>query len=371
MTSAIPAFDPRRDYAASREEYLAVIDRVLSFGRLILGPETDAFEREFAHYVGAASGVGVNSGTDALTLALMALGIEPGDDVLIPALTAPATAAAVRAVGASPRLVDISSDTLTMDPDRARRAVTHATRAMIVVHLHGCPAPMAELAELADKRGLALIEDCAQAHGTHYRGRHVGTLGAVGCFSFYPTKNLGALGDAGMCVTRVAMLESRLRRLRSYGLDANGVAQMDGRNSRLDELQAALLRVKLRRLDEALERRREIAAIYRRELADADLELPPETEGHSYHQFVVRTPQRPKLMEDLSRRGISFGLHYGTPLHAMPPYRWFGYQDGDLPAAEAAAASVLSLPIFPELEDDEIQRVCSAVAESAGHPARS
>jgi aminotransferase EvaB len=358
----IPAFDPTRDYRQHRDAYLQAVDRVLSSGRLVLGPETEAFEVEFADYVGTACGVGVNSGTDAIVLALMALDIGLGDEVLVPALTAPATAAAVRAVGAVPRFVDVCPHTLNIDPRQVEQTITSRTRCIIPVHLYGCPAPMARLSTIAEKHRLALVEDCAQAHGTLYEGRHVGTFGTVGCFSFYPTKNLGGFGDGGMCVTQDREIADRLRSLRFYGLDAARDAQTDGRNSRLDELQAALLRVKLRSLDLALRRRREIASRYRLGLAGADLRLPADVAGHSYHQFVVRTADRAAAIDTLTRSGIGYGIHYAQPLHLMPAYGPWGHQEGDLPQAEAAAREVLSLPIFPELRNDEADRVCQTLS---------
>jgi dTDP-4-amino-4,6-dideoxygalactose transaminase len=334
---------------------------VLSSGRLILGPETAAFETEFAEYLGSACAVGMNSGTDALTLALMALDIGLGDEVLVPALTAPATAAAVRAVGAVPRFVDVSPDTLNIDPQQVERLITSRTRALIPVHLYGGPAPMRRLMTIAEKHELALIEDCAQAHGTLYEGRHAGTFGVIGCFSFYPTKNLGAMGDGGMCVTNDPEIFERLRRLRHYGLDDDRIAATDGRNSRLDELQAALLRVKLRRLDVAIRRRREIASRYRRMLADADVRLPSDVAGHSYHQFVVRAADRNALFDTFARKGVGSGVHYSMPLHLMPAYGPWGHREGDFPHAEAAARRVVSLPIFPELRDEEVDFVARSV----------
>ena len=366
----IPAFDSTRDYHAHRDEYLAAVERVLTSNRLILGPETEAFEHEFATYVGAEHAVGVNSGTDALALALTALGIGLGDEVIVPALTAPATAAAVRMVGAVPRFVDVLPDSLTIDPQSAERAVTRRTRCLMPVHLYGAPAPLAPLVELAERRGLALIEDCAQAHGTKYQGRSVGTFGRIGCYSFYPTKNLGAAGDGGLCVTNDPYLASRLRRLRFYGLDVDRVMQEDGRNSRLDELQAALLRVKLRHLDDGNLRRRAIASRYRRQLAEAELRVPYDPPGHVYHQFVIRTADRPALLAELVRQQIGFGIHYARPLHLMPAFEFLGYRSGDLPVAERACDEVTSLPMFPELEDREIDRVCTAVIQGVSVSAR-
>jgi dTDP-4-amino-4,6-dideoxygalactose transaminase len=357
----IAVFDAARNFRAHREEYLAAFERVLSSNRLILGPETEAFETEFAAHVKSAHAVGVNSGTDALVLAMTALGVGLGDEVLVPALTAPATAAAVRMVGAVPRFVDVLPDALTMDPQAADRAVTRRTRCILPVHLYGAAAEMTQLAALAESRGLALVEDCAQAHGTMHAGRTVGTFGRIGCYSFYPTKNLGAFGDGGACVTDDPYLAQRLRRLRFYGLDADGVMREDGRNSRLDELQAALLRVKLRWLEKGNLHRRVIAERYRRNLRDADLRLPIDQPGCCYHQFVIRTADRAGLIAELQRHQIGYGVHYPRPLHLMPAYEFLGYRAGDLPVAEQACDEVLSLPIYPELDNIEVDRVCTAV----------
>jgi len=367
----VPAFDPSRDYAAHRQEYLAACDRVLSSGRLILGPETEAFEQEFADFAGAGYGVGCNSGTDALVLAMSALGVRAGDEVLVPALTAPATAVAVRMLGAAPVPVDVLPDTLTLDPERADRAVTPRTRCLIAVHLYGRAARLTELSDMARRRGLWLVEDCAQAHGTRYDGRHVGTYGHIGCFSFYPTKNLGAAGDGGMCVTDDPELDARLRRLRHYGLDAEGSARDEGRNSRLDELQAALLRARLPRVAAAVRRRRQWADEYRRRLRGVDIEAPTDDEGHSYHQFVVRTTRRPATIDALLKNRIGYGVHYPRPLHLMPAFARPEIRRGDLPAAERAAEEVLSLPMFPELESAEISEVCSTLARRFPAPSRS
>ncbi len=357
----IPTFDPTRDYELRRAEYLDAFDRVLRSGTLVLGRETEAFECEFAEYVRARFAVGVNSGTDALILALSALGLDIGDEVLVPALTAPATAAAVRAVGAMPRFVDVCPQTLTMDPKCVESTITSRTQCILPVHLHGAPAAMGPLVDVAAKYGLTIIEDCAQGHGTTYDERHVGTFGRIGCFSFYPTKNLGAFGDGGMCVTNDRQLAERLRRLRCYGLDERRVAQIDGRNSRLDELQAAILRLKLGRLDAAVDRRREIARRYRESLTGTGLQLPDDVPGHAYHQFVVRTPDRPTLLREFQDRHVQYGLHYATPLHCMPAYEILCHYRGDFPVAELACDQIVSLPCFPELSEKEVEGVVSVL----------
>jgi len=359
----IPVFDPVRDFEAHRDEYLAAFERVMRSGRLILGPETEAFEREFAAYVGTDYAVGMNSGTDALSLALLALGIGLGDEVIVPALTAPATATAIRSVGAFPRFVDVLPDTLTLDPRGLARAVSNRTRCIMPVHLFGCPVPMDEIVAFAERRGLEIVEDCGQGHGTLFGRRHVGTFGRIGCFSFYPTKNLGAFGDGGICVTDDPQLEAALRRLRCYGFDAERNVRVDGRNSRLDEVQAAMLRARLPRLDAGNARRREIAAIYRDRLQAADAELPHDVPGHAYHQFVLRVPDRAALVEGLKRHGIGYGVHYPTPLHLMSAYLFMGYMTGDFPIAEEVSEQVVSLPLFPELTDAEAEHVCEVVLQ--------
>jgi dTDP-4-amino-4,6-dideoxygalactose transaminase len=305
----------------------------------------------------------VNSGTDALSLSLMALGIGLGDEVIVPALTAPATVAAIRAVGAVPRFIDVLPDAMTLDPGGLHRVLSRRSRCIMPVHLFGCPVAMSEITEFAERHRLAIVEDCGQGHGTISEGRHVGTFGRIGCFSFYPTKNLGACGDGGICVTEDPQLDSTLRRLRSYGFDAERTVQIDGRNSRLDELQAALLRVKLTTLNQKLARRRAIAAGYRRRLAEADAVLPCNVPGHAYHQFVIRVPDRSVLLQGLVRHRIGFGVHYPTPIHLMPAYRFLGHMTGDFPVAEEVSEQVVSLPMYPELTDQEVYRVCDVVLQ--------
>ncbi|MHB8901530.1 MAG: DegT/DnrJ/EryC1/StrS family aminotransferase [Thermoguttaceae bacterium] len=359
----IPVFDYLRGYRQIQAEVEAALQRTISSGHLILGPEGEAFENEFARYVGSGQAVGVGSGTDAIVVALRALEIGPGDEVVTVSHTAAATVGAVREAGATPRLVDVNPRSLLIDPDAVEAAVGPRTRAILPVHLYGRPAPMDALGKIAARHGLAVVEDCAQAHGARIAGRHVGTFGAIGCFSFYPTKNLGALGDAGLCVTDDQRLARRMRQLRFHGFDEHRTVQIEGLNSRLDELQAAVLRVLLRRLDARLEARRQIACQYLAALRDAALGLPATDPGtdHAWHLFVVRTGQRPRLIEGLRRAGVGCGIHYPVPVHLMPAYRHLGVAPGSLPATELAAEEVLSLPLYPELENDEIRSVCRAV----------
>ncbi|HUQ71865.1 MAG TPA: DegT/DnrJ/EryC1/StrS family aminotransferase [Planctomycetaceae bacterium] len=359
----VKAFDYLRSYEQIEPEIRAAIDRVLRSGQLILGPEVAAFEREFAATVGAVEAVGVASGTDALELALLAVGVGRDDEVITVANTAVPTAAAIRAVGAVPRFVDVDPDTLLMSPSLVAAAITPRTRCLLPVHLHGLSAEMPALLDIARRHDLRVIEDCAHAHGASHKGRHVGTFGDVGCFSFYPTKNLGAYGDGGMCVTNNVRLAERLRSLRMYGFDANRIAQTDGRNSRLDEVQAAILRVKLTHLPAALAARQDIAGAYRRGLSGLPCRLPAAHDDavHACHQFVIRCPNRGGVMAACDARGVGYGIHYETPLHHMPAYR--GAHEGrpPLPVTDAAATEILSLPIYPELRADEIEQVIAAV----------
>lgn len=359
----IPVFDYLRGYERIRGEVEAAMQRVIASGQLILGPEGAAFEREFADYVGAAEAVAVGSGTSAIVIALRALGIGPGDEVITVSHTAAATVGAVRETGAAARLVDVDQESLLIDPGKIEARIGPRTRAILPVHLYGRPAAMHAIGKIAARHGLAVVEDCAQAHGARIAGRHVGAFGAIGCFSFYPTKNLGALGDGGLCVTGDAQLAERMRRLRFHGFDARRSAQIEGLNSRLDEIQAALLRVKLRHLDGSLAARRQIARQYVEALADADLCLPQCEPGtdHAWHLFVVRSPRRPRLIESLKQSGIGCGIHYPVPVHLMPAYSHLGCPRGSLPVTEQAAEEVLSLPMFPELAVEEVRAVCDAV----------
>jgi dTDP-4-amino-4,6-dideoxygalactose transaminase len=370
----IQVFDYLRGYALLKDEIAAALQRVLESGQLILGPEVAAFEREFAAYVGAASGVGVNSGTDALTIALLAVGVGPGDEVLTVANTAVPTVAAIRAIGAVPRFVDVRPDTLLMNADLLPPAITPRTRCLLPVHLYGHPAEMLAILDIARQHRLPVVEDCAHAHGAWLEGRHAGTFGDIGCFSFYPTKNLGAYGDAGLCVTSNRDLETRLRTLRMYGFHQDRIAHGPGLNTRLDEMQAAILRVKLRRLDSMLAARRAIADQYLQGLERTALRLPPELPGarHAYHLFVIRTSNRAELMMALDAAGIDSAIHYAMPLHRMPAFQAFAPpSEAALPVTELAARQILSLPLFPELQVEEVAQVIVALRSVASPTERS
>lgn len=346
--------------------------RVLASNRYILGEEVERFEAEFASACGVAFGVGVASGTDALMLALKAVGVGPGDEVITVSFTSVATVAAIEMAGAQPVLVDIEPDYHTIDPAQIERAVTDRTRAIVAVHLYGQPAALAELAAMAGKHGLKIIEDCAQAHGAAYQGRPVGSWGVAGCFSFYPTKNLGALGDGGMVVTNDRVVAARVRELRQYGWGEERVSQMPGVNSRLDELQASVLRVKLRHLEnEQLERQR-IARQYGEAFADTDVVVPAVRDGsvHAWHLYVVRTAQRDARQQRWLKSGIGAQVHYPVPVHRQPAYRGRVRTVGALAVTEQAAHEVLSLPIYPQLSAADVSSVRAALKVNAYELAR-
>lgn len=356
----VPMAAPDREYAALRVPIMNAIGRVLDGGRFILGPEVSAFEREIGETIGAHA-IGCASGTDALVLALRALDIGPGDEVIVPALSFVASAEAVVLVGATPVFADIEPETFTLDPRSAASCVGPRTRALIPVHLFGHCASMEPLLELARRASLKVVEDAAQAIGARWQGRPAGTLGDVAAFSFFPTKNLGAPGDGGLVTTQDAAIAARLRRLRAHGRSGQEVFDEIGQNSRLDELHAAVLRTKLPLLAGWNARRRAAAEVYRA-AAGSGLIPPSERSGahHVYHHFTLRTPHRSALIALLTAQGIDSAIYYRLPLHAQPAYqRW---ARGPLPEAERAAAEVLSVPVHPWLTDEEIRRVAEALA---------
>jgi aminotransferase EvaB len=361
--SAIPAFDYLKGFQSLRSEFLEAIERVLDSGSLILGQEVTALEHGFAQYIGSKYAIGVSSGTDAIIVALRALDIGPGHEVITVANGPVPTIAAIRAVGATPRFVDVDEHSLQIDPGLVSQAITHATRCVLPIHLYGSPAPVLQLAEICRDNQLALIEDCAQAHGTNVANRHAGTVGQVGCFSFYPTKNLGAFGDGGMCVTEDPILAGRIREQRCYGFRNDRVAHVEGLNCRLDELQAACLSVRLKYLPTTLAKRRQIALYYHTDLACSKINLPqiPCRGKHSWHQYVVRVAMRDAWIRWLAEQNVNVGVHYSQPVHLMPAYFQFGGGQGTLPVTEQACREVMSLPIFPELEAEEMARVCQAL----------
>ena len=365
MSTAIPMVDPAAEYRSLKAEIDAAVGRVLASGRYILGPEGEALERELGAYVGAPHAVGCNSGTDALHLALVAAGIAPGDEVVVPAFTFFATAEAVSYTGATPVFADIDPRSFNLSAETLSRRLTPKTRAVIVVHLFGRCAPMDELAALCASKNLVLIEDCAQALGAEHQGRRAGSWGDFGCFSFYPTKNLAAAGDAGLITTRNADYDRLLRMLRHHGSRQTYLHERVGWNSRLDELQAAILRVKLKHLDEFNAARRRVAEQYRAGLKAARVELPEEDARgrHVYHQFTIRSDKRDVIREALAQQGIASSIFYPMPLHRQPVYEAF-HRDLALPAAEAAARRVLSLPINPLLDEASVARICARIRET-------
>lgn len=352
--------NPLAQYQSHREEILEAVKRVLESGSYILGPEVDAFEKSFATYCGVDHAVGVNSGTDALTLTLRALDIGPGDEVITVSHTALATVAAIIACGARPVLVDIEPEYYTMDPHCFQRAITSQTKAVIPVHLYGQPADMDAIMGIAREHGLFVIEDCAQATGATYKGKRVGSIGHAGCFSFYPTKNLGAIGDGGMVVTGNAKVAQRIRRLAQYGWNENRVTEESGVNSRLDEIQAAILNVKLKNLDRDNIYRKEIALVYNETLSKLQIALPierPDT-NHIYHLYVIACDNRDVLKKRLAENGIFAGIHYPVPGH-----RHHGYDkkcvlfEGGLPVTERVTGDILSLPMFPEISPKQLELI--------------
>ncbi len=357
--------NPRAQYVAHKDEIDAAVLGVMEKGWFVLGDEVRAFESELAAYIGVSHGVGVGSGTEALHLALAACGIGAGDEVITVAHTAVATVAAIGLSGATPVLVDIEPDYYTLDPSKLEAAIGPQTKAVVPVHLYGQAADLSPIMEIARRHGLRVIEDCAQAHGALYQGRRVGAWGDMACFSFYPTKNLGALGDGGMVVTDNPELADRARLLREYGWAERNVSTIAGWNSRLDELQAAVLRVKLRHLDRDNGNRRELALFYDHSLREYQLMQPkvrPEA-THVYHLYVVRTSERDNLHAFLRTREIGALIHYPVPVHQQPAYcrRLLGADK--LPETERVAREVLSLPIYPELNPNEADQVVTTVRE--------
>ena len=377
MTSPVPSavssepisqFDLSGQYAAIGGEIRAAVERVLASQQLVLGSEGSALERELAEFCGVAHGIGVASGTDALILALRACNVYAGDEVLIPTLTFVATGSAVSALGARPVFADVDRVTLNMDMADVRRRITPRTKAIIAVHLHGLAADMDALREIAKEHRLPLIEDNAQAIGATYKGRRTGSLGNIACISFYPTKNLGAAGDGGMIVTDSPELDARVRTLRNHGQSSRYISTEPGWNSRLDEIQAAVLRVKLRHLRDWQKARRENAAKYTKLLSGISaIGTPVVPQGceHVFHQYTIRSNRRDALQKFLSERKIGSTIYYPVPLHLQPLYAGLGHKAGDFPNAEHVANEILSLPMYPELTTDKIERVAATIAEFA------
>jgi len=360
----IPIANPRAQYFSHKAEIDQAIHRVLDRGWYILGDEVCAFEAEFAAYIGVKFAIGVGSGTEALHLALRACKIGPGDEVITVSHTAVATVAAIELCGATPVLADIEADHYTLDPKKLPQLITSRTKAIVPVHLYGQSSDMAPIQEIARQYGLRVIEDCAQAHGAIYKGKRVGSLSHMGCFSFYPTKNLGAIGDGGMVVTDNSELAEKAKLLREYGWTERYISYCAGWNTRLDEVQAAILRVKLKHLDDDNSKRVHLAKVYNRELSSTSLILPKqrEKETHVYHLYVIRSQRRDELRSFLKEKGIGTSIHYPMPVHLQPAYSRIKGRN-NLSETDRMRKEILSLPMYPELKESEIMTVISAIKE--------
>lgn len=362
----IPVSDTRQQYLDHKAEFDGAIQRVLDRSWFILGEEGTAFEQEFAAFLGTQHAIGVANGTDAIQLSLMACGIGTGDEVITTPHTALFTLLAISQAGATPVLVDIDPDTGLIDPNLIEAKITPRTKAIMPVHLYGQAADLDPIMELAQAKGLPVIEDSCQAHGTLYRGKATGTLGQVGTYSFYPSKNLGAFGDGGAVVTDDPEVAARVRQLRNGGQQERYQHNLMGLNSRLDEIQAAILRVKLKYLAEWNQARRERAAIYDELLADSWVQRPVEREygRHIYHLYVIKAGSREErdgLQHYLKEKGVGTGIHYPIPAHLQKAYSWLGLAKGSLPQAEDTAERILSLPMFPEMPPEHVIRVCELI----------
>lgn len=355
--------NPKAQYVAHRREIDAAIQEVLQNGQYILGEETARLEEEFSAYIGVDHGVGVGSGTEALHLALAACGVSRGDEVITVSHTAVATVAAIELTGARPVLVDIEPDYYTLDPDSLGKVVNPRTKAIIPVHLYGQPANLERVLEISKRHNLYVIEDCSQAHGAIYQGKRVGAWSHMACFSFYPTKNLGAMGDGGMVVTNDDALAGKVRLLREYGWRERFKSELPGWNSRLDEIQSAILRVKLKHLEEDNDLRRRWATLYMEGLNSCDVALPKvrSDSTHVYHQFVVRSSRRDALQKFLGDRGIGAQIHYPMAVHQQPAYRHRLEISMDLAVTEKAVGEILSLPVYPELTKGEVEKIIGSV----------
>jgi len=367
----IPFVDLKAQYAGIKDEVNVAIQGILESCQFTLGSEVAAFEEEFATYCQAQYGIGVNTGTSALHLALLAAGIGPGDEVITVPFTFVATVAAIYYTGATPVFVDINPRTFTIDVEAIEGAITERTKAILPVHLYGQPADMDPILDIAKRHGLIVIEDAAQAHGAEYKGKRVGSIGDMGCFSFYPGKNLGAYGEGGMVVTSNAEYTRTIRMLRDWGAEQKYHHVLKGYNFRLEGIQGAVLRVKLRHLEKWTEARRAAAAHYDELLADSGVQTPEAMSyaRHVYHVYAIRTQQRSEWQQALQAKGIQTGIHYPIPVHLLPAYADLGYSKGDFPHSEQAANEVLSLPMFAELSRAQCKEVCEAVTMLANQEA--
>jgi dTDP-4-amino-4,6-dideoxygalactose transaminase len=369
----IPFADLKTQYRAIKPEIDRAIESVLDNAQFILGPAVASFEKDFAAFCDTVEAVGVNSGTSALHLSLLAAGVQPGDEVITVPFTFVATVAAIEYAGAKPVLVDVEPEYWTMDPALIEAAITPRTKAIVPVHLYGQPADMDPILDVARKHRLAVIEDACQAHGSEYKGRRCGSMGQLGCFSFYPGKNLGAYGEGGAVVTSDPAMAEKVRLLRSWGEETRYEHKYRGFNYRMDGVQGAVLGVKLRYLEVWTEARRSRAAEYDRQLADTQAVVPSERNGsrHVYHVYVVRVAERDAWRARLTDAGVQTGVHYPIPIHLQPAYRDLGYSAGDFPIAERAATEVLSLPIYPELTDEQIETIADLFRAGVAAGARA
>ncbi len=367
----IPLVDLAAQYQTIKPEIDEAIHRVVNRTTFILGEEVSSFEMEFAMFCKSEHCVGVASGSAALHLALLACGVSPGDEVITTPFTFAATAEAIVHCGAKPVFVDVRETDSNLDPGGIEDAITPKTRAIVPVHLYGKPAEMSSIVEVAMRHGIKVVEDAAQAHGARYKGKPCGTTSDAACYSFYPSKNLGAFGDAGAVTTNDPGIAKKVQMLRDHGRQGKYLHSETGFGERLDALQAAVLRVKLRHLEAWNGKRRLHAGLYRRQLSKTSLILPEETPDATavYHLYVVRSQHRDALQQALERREVATGIHYPIPLHLQPAFADLGYRRGDFPVAERAAERVLSLPMYPELENSELETVAETVVESVPKPA--
>ena len=366
LTNGVPFLDLSEEFRALQEEWMSEIRAAGASGQFILGPNVSAFEGEFAAYCGSAHAVSVANGTEALALTLRALGVGPGDEVITTPYTFIATAEVVSQVGAIPVFVDIEADSFNLDARQIEERITEKTRGIIPVHLFGYPAAMKEINRIAKDHGLRVVEDCAQACGAERAGSRVGGLGNAGCFSFYPTKVLGCYGDGGMVTTDDSDLVERILKLRNHGASSPFIHDIVGYNSRLDEIQAALLRIKLRNIETAIEERARVAALYDARLANLGVVVPstPAAGRHAFNLYTIRVPGRDAVRDRLRQHKIGCSVCYPLPLHLQSVYAGLGYREGDLPVAEQAARECLSLPIFPGMQAGQVALVCDVVGQA-------
>lgn len=360
---AVPFLDLKRQYNSIKGEVDKAISDVVESQQFVMGPKLKEFEAAFSTYCGSRFAAGVNSGTSALHLALLALGVKPGDEVITCPNSFFATAEVITAVGAKPVFCDVDTKSLCMSPELLRKKITKNTKAVIPIHLYGQCADMGQVMEIAQEKGLHVIEDACQAHGAEYNGKKAGSIGRIGCFSFYPGKNLGAYGEGGICVTNDSELDEKIRLLRAHGESQKHVHKVAGFNFRLEEIQAAVLNVKLKRLDIWNESRRKNARLYGQAITNPNIALPEEMGygKHVYHIYAVRSAKRDALAAYLKEKGIFTAIHYPTPIHLQPAYAGLGYAPGSVPNCEKAAKEILSLPMFAELTAEEINYVADAI----------